>query len=203
MLGVVMQPRVKFCGMTRQQDVRLADELGVDFIGLVFVPSSPRCVAPERAAGLRKAVRRASVVGVFDASSPALLNRAAAELALDFVQLHGKPDLELCRRVKAPLIQAFRGVPSADDVERFLGCCAYVLLDKPAGAEVVDLDAAAALPRRLLDRTFLAGGLAPENVRRAVERVGPFAVDCARGVESSPGAKDPDKMRLFLQHLLP
>ena len=198
-----MQPRVKFCGMAREEDVRRADELGVDFIGLVFVPSSPRYVAPQDAKRLRTSVRRAGVVGVFDAADAELLNRAAAELALDFVQLHGHADLELCRRVAAPVIQAFRGVPSPADAEQFLDCCAYILLDKPAGAEAADLDAAAALPRRLLARTFLAGGLTPENVRQAIDRVRPFAVDLARGVETSPGVKDPEKMRLFLQQIMP
>ena len=73
-----MQPRVKFCGMTREENVRLADELDVDFIGLVFVPSSPRCVSIEQAERLRKAARRASTVGVFDSTDAELLNRAAA-----------------------------------------------------------------------------------------------------------------------------
>ena len=198
-----MQPRVKFCGMTREEDVRLADELDVDFIGLVFVPSSPRCVSIEQAERLRKAVRRASTVGVFDSTDAELLNRAAYETGVGLCQLHGNPDLELCQRIEAPVIQAFRGVPAAADAERFLDCCAYILLDKPAGAESVDLDAAAALPRQILFRTFLAGGLSPENVRRAVDRIEPFAVDCARGVESSPGVKDPEKMRLFLQQIMP
>lgn len=193
---------MKFCGMTRAEDVRLADELGVDFIGLVLVRSSPRCVALEQAAAIRKTIRRAKVVGVFDGSNAKLLNRVASELALDYIQLHGDPDLELCRRLAAPAIQAFRGVPSAEDMERFLDCCPYVLVDKQRGAAAVDLDAAAALPQRLRARMFLAGGMTPENTRQAVERVGPFAVDCARGVESSPGVKDSGKMRLFLQQLI-
>lgn len=193
---------MKFCGMTREKDVRLADELGVDFIGLVLVRSSPRCVDIEQAAAIRKTIRRAKVVGVFDEPNAELLNRVASELALDYIQLHGDPDLELCRRLAAPAIQAFCGVPSAEDMERFLDCCPYVLVDKQRGAAAVDLDAAAALPQRLRARMFLAGGIGPKNARQAVERVGPFAVDCARGVESSPGVKDSGKMRLFLQQLI-
>ena len=172
--------------MTREEDVGLADELDVDFIGLVFVSSSPRCVSIEQAESLRKAAHQASVVGVFDVADAELLNHAAANLALDFVQLHGHPDLELCRRIEAPVIQAFRGVPDAADAERFLDCCAYILLDKPAGAESVDLDAAAALPRQILFRTFLAGGLTPQNVRRAVDRIEPFAVDAPGASSRAP-----------------
>ncbi|MEN6452478.1 MAG: phosphoribosylanthranilate isomerase [Thermoguttaceae bacterium] len=189
--------------MARREDVRLADELGVDFVGMVFVAASPRAVTLQQAVALRKAAVHAQVVGVFDCDQPAPVNAAAEELNLDFVQLHGKPDLELCGQIVRPVIQAFRGVPDVETLERFLGCCRYVLLDKREGEDTLDLDVAAALPRSVLERTFLAGGLTSENVRPAVERIRPFAVDCARGIESSPGVKDREKTHLFLQRLTP
>ena len=174
---------------------RLAERLGVDFVGLVFVRSSPRCVTIDQARALRKPSGQAKVVGVFDDADLERPNRVAAELALDFVQLHGRPDLELRRSHPAPVIQAFCGIPS----RRRDGSLPRKLplrYDRQAdGRGTMDVDAAAALPRRMRGRIFLAGGLTPENVGPAVERVAPLAVDCA-GASMGPGVKDPVKMQV-------
>ncbi len=192
---------MKFCGMTDMLDVFEAVDLGVDFMGLIFVRSSPRSVTFELATYLRNEIGGAKAVGVFMDMSVKRINEYCKKLKLDFAQLHGKPDLQKYRRIKIPVIQAFRGVPDVKTAKKFLKVCPYILIDKADGSSVADFDAIAALPKSVRSKLFLAGGLNPKNVRDVVEKVKPFAVDCARGIEMKPGKKDSRKMRTFLNNI--
>jgi phosphoribosylanthranilate isomerase len=197
-----MKPRVKFCGMTREEDIRAAEEFSIDFIGLIFVASSPRSVTVREAEKLRGTIKRAKVVGVFMDQSPSTVNETGTSLRLDYVQLHGKPDLKKIESITLPVIQAFRGVPDTATLSKFMKACAYILIDKADGEDCADFEAIAALPSAIKKKLFLAGGLTPENVHDAVKTIHPFAVDCARGIESSPGRKSLARMTDFL-HSLP
>jgi phosphoribosylanthranilate isomerase len=190
-----MKPSVKFCGMTRSADIERAEAFSVDFIGFIFAASSPRSVTLDEAKKLRRSVQKAKTVGVFTDHTIDQIEKHAYELALDFIQLHGEPDLEKAKRVSKPVIQAFRHVPEEKTLRMFLACCAYVLID---GADIAEVSA---LPSDIRSRLFLAGGLTPENVRQAFEQVQPFAVDVARGIESQPGIKDEHLMNAFFQSL--
>ena len=192
-----MKPKVKFCGMTRSEDIAAAEQLSVDFIGFVFVPSSPRSVELGEALELRKSIHAAKVVGVFADAAVDQIEKYAEALQLDFIQLHGYPDTERIKKISRPVIQAFRYVPDAQTLELFLQYCPYVLIDKVDGQEEVDFDAVAALPSHIRPKLFLAGGLTPENVRSAADRIQPFAVDSARGIESQPGIKNHHRMLAF------
>lgn len=197
-----MQPRVKFCGMTRKEDIHAAENLGAEYIGFVFAESSPRHVTLEQAKKLRPAVRQSKLVGVFVEDDADTINAAAEALHLDYAQLHGTPDLKFCAKINVPVIQAFRGVPTTQNIEQYLEKCAFILIDKEDGAENVDLETVAGLSESVKSRLFLAGGLNPENVQEAVAQVHPYAIDCARGVEIRPGEKDPDLMRAFMAQIL-
>lgn len=192
---------VKFCGMTNSEDLVAAEKLNVDFVGFIFVPSSPRHINLEDARKLRKSIKHAKTVGVFVDMSKEDIERHIDALRLDYVQLHGKPYIELCRAISVPVIQAFRGVPSIETLEKFLAVCPYVLVDKEDGKEEADFQAISFLPAHIRSRVFLAGGLNPENVREAASMVHPFAVDCARGIEAVLGKKDKELMTSFLTAL--
>lgn len=196
-----MRPKVKFCGMTREEDIHAAEELHVDFVGFVFVPSSPRSVTLHDVKRIRSAVQRAKTVGVFIDHSVEEIERHVEVLQLDFVQLHGKLDIERVRHLSKPVVQAFRGVPEVATAETFLKHCPYILIDKAEGQNEADFDLIAALPPSIRSKLFLAGGLTPGNVRSAVDRVQPYAVDCARGIESSPRVKNFHRMCAFFQAL--
>ncbi len=178
--------KVKFCGFTNLADVRAADDLGVDFIGFVVVASSPRAVSLEQARDLVAEVKNAKTVLVGDFEDVAAVYDVVKP---DYVQLHGEPRMELCGIV--PTIQAFRGVPSREVLEKFLAVCDYVLLDKAEGEEVGDFAAMRDLP---LERAFVAGGLSKD----VLPDLKPFAFDVARGIESAPGVKDHKLMEEFL-----
>lgn len=196
-----MRPKVKFCGMTRKEDIEVAEELRVDFVGFVFVPSSPRAIALDGAKEVRRAAVDAKTVGVFTDHPLEEIKKHIEALELDFVQLYGKPDTGRVRELSTPVIQAFRGVPDVGILETFLEHCPYVLIDKREGELEADFDAIAALPKHIRSKLFIAGGLTPGNVRSAVDRIQPHAVDCARGIESSPGQKNPHRMVAFFQAL--
>jgi len=192
-----MKTKVKFCGMTRVQDVLAAEELGADFIGFVFVPLSPRCISLDEAKHLRTTIQQAKTVGVFMDHLHEEIEKYAETLNLDFIQLHGKPDMDRIKNFSKPVIQAFRGVPDLTTAEAFLTLCPYILIDKADGEDEADFGAIAVLPFSLREKIFLAGGLTPGNVRMAVDRIQPYAVDCARGVESQPGFKNHHRMLAF------
>jgi phosphoribosylanthranilate isomerase len=196
-----MKPMVKFCGMTQICDIESAEKLGVDFVGFIFVPSSPRSVTLAGANGIRSATKKAKTVGVFMDHTNAEIEEYIQELDLDYVQLHGEPDVDRIQHLSRPVIQAFRGVPNKKVIQEFLQHSPYILIDKADGDDEADFDVIADLPKDIRSKLILAGGLTPGNVRAAVDRIQPIAVDCARGIESMPGQKDINRMQAFYQAL--
>jgi phosphoribosylanthranilate isomerase len=199
--------RVKICGVTNAADATLAVQYGADIIGVNFYPASPRCVSPTLALEIR-AVIPAGVwcVGVFVNAERARIAALVKQLALDAVQLHGDETAEdfhgwSCPTIKALRIAAERTLPDWKQVP-----ADYLLLDTyKAGryggtGETFAWEHAATLSPHCRSRLILAGGLTPDNVAAAVQTVRPWAVDVASGVESTPGQKDPQKLRAFITH---
>jgi phosphoribosylanthranilate isomerase len=184
---------VKVCGVTNLEDALAAAEAGADFVGFVFA-ESPRRIEPEAAAAIARAlplgIRR---VGVFVDEHASHVRSVAQLVGLDVVQLHGSESRQEAREVGLPVLKAFR-VAGEDDLERAaaFGSDPW-LLDGPSG-ERVDLEIAA----RARGRFFLAGGLDPACVVEALEKVRPYGVDVARGVEARPGKKDLRALREFV-----
>ena len=191
-----MFPKIKFCGMTRAEDIKAAERFGADFIGFVFAPS-PRSVSLEAAKVLFRSVRKAKVVGVFEKFGE--IGSHLRDLDLDYVQIYEDPVNG--QDIGVPVIRAFRCVPDIRTLEKALEKFAFVLIDKARGKTEADFDAIEVLPDYVRSRLFLAGGLTPENLRQIAERIKPFAVDSARGIESGPGIKNPEKMFLFHHYL--
>ncbi len=190
--------RIKFCGLTRPGDILAANALKPEYIGFVFAPASRRYLPPEQAAALRQLLDPdIRAVGVFVDETPetvaGLLNRGVIHLA----QLHGREDEAYLRRLRAltrrPVIQAFRIQSAADLAAAGQSSADFVLLDSGAGTGTrFDWSLLRGFPRPY----FLAGGLSPDNVARAVAALHPFAVDVSSGIETD-GAKDPTKMAAF------
>lgn len=196
--------RIKFCGMTRAADVGTAVALGVDAIGLILVPGSPRCLALAQALALRATLPPfvASVALTLDAD-PAEVQRNAATLRPTLWQFHGSEAPEDCARLGLPFLKA---VPMAqpDDAAAFAArypTAAGFVLDSHAaggqGGSGLRFDWSR-VPANLGGRLVLAGGLTPENVFDAVRTLRPYAVDVSSGIESAPGIKDPERMRRFV-----
>jgi phosphoribosylanthranilate isomerase len=214
-------PKIKFCGITREQDAELAVSLGAWAVGLIMWPRSPRAVPLDRAAGLAATLkRRAEIVGVFVNPTLDELAATADAVGLTILQLHGQEGPQFCneaaRRTGCKVIRAAR-VQSRADIQALAAYHTdFHLLDsyKPGlhggTGETFNWDLAAehrriAPPKGKGQRVplILSGGLTPENVASAVATVHPFAVDVASGVESSPGVKDHRLMREFAAAVVP
>lgn len=197
--------RVKICGITSPEAAFQAAAAGADAIGLVFYPGSPRHLAD---LALARDIALAagpliSVVGLFVDPAPALVEDVLRKVPLGVLQFHGGENEAFCRTFERPYIKALRMKPGADIAAQSseYPTATGLLLDAyrpgiPGGTgEVFDwYSIPHALPRPLM----LAGGLNPDNVMEAVQRVQPWAVDVSGGVESTPGAKDPQLVANFI-----
>jgi len=195
--------KVKICGITNLEDALFATEAGADALGFIFYAQSPRCITPDRA---REIILRLppfmAKVGVFVNEELDRVKEIMAYCHLDYAQLHGDETPEQVAALAPRAIKAVR-VRSAADVERLSAYqAAAYLLDayhptKPGGTgETWDWELATAAKR--YGPVILAGGLTPQNVVAAIERVHPYAVDVSSRVEAAPGIKDRQKMQCFI-----
>jgi phosphoribosylanthranilate isomerase len=193
--------RVKICGLRRAEDALLAAGLGASAIGFVFWPGSPRFIDPYRAKPIIRILPPfVTTVGVFVNQPQEYVMGVAGLLNLGAVQLHGDEPLDEYLRSSFRLIKAVpvdsRFDPGA--LER-VPPHVTVLLDahdpvrRGGTGLTIDWSRAAAAARRR--RVILSGGLTAENVTAAIQAVQPYAIDVSSGVESSPGVKDPARMR--------
>lgn len=198
-----MQVRIKICGLTRIEDLRLAVHAGADALGLVFYPPSPRCVDLSTAARLARAVPPfVSMVGLFVNADPAVLQSTLAAVPIHLLQFHGDEDDAYCRQFGRPYIKAARVRPGMDLVQYAAAfpSAQAILLDAfvdgyGGGGKVFDWSL---VPPSLGKPLILSGGLDADNVGEAVRRLRPAAVDVSTGVEASRGIKDAEKMRAFV-----
>ena len=185
-------------------DALVAAEAGADAIGLVFYGKSPRAVSIVQAREIVAALPPfVTTVGLFVNASRCEIDETLDAVALDVLQFHGDETPAECARFHRPWYKALR-VRAGDDIRaevaHYVGARA-VLLDTfvegvPGGTgEMFDWSL---VPESLSVPVILAGGLTPQNVRQAIERVRPFAVDVSGGVELRKGIKDPARVREFV-----
>jgi phosphoribosylanthranilate isomerase len=194
---------VKVCGITRLDDALAAARLGATAVGLVLWPGSPRYVEPARAAEIAAALPpEVASVGVFVNQPIDDVRRAAAEIGLSAIQLHGDEPPSYAAALGYPVWRAL-ALTAVPEVLAEWDAAATILLDahdpvrRGGTGRTIDWSEAARVAR--LRPVILAGGLTPDNVRPAIEAVRPFGVDVSSGVEAAPGVKDPDKMARFLE----
>ena len=191
---------VKICGITSEADALLAVGMGASAVGFIFAPS-PRQMAASAVADIVKRVPHETVtVGVFRDESPRRVVEIASRIGLRAVQLHGHESAEETRWVAERVPWTIKVFPAGHpNIERFAQYGARTLMvdgPNPGSGELFDWRLAEGVvdPSRLL----LSGGLEPDNVAAAVAHLHPWGVDVATGVESTPGVKDPGRMRDFI-----
>ncbi|HSJ81974.1 MAG TPA: phosphoribosylanthranilate isomerase [Thiobacillus sp.] len=199
-----MAVRVKICGITRLQDLHAACDAGADALGFVFYEKSPRHLSIASAAALlRELPPFVQSVGLFVNAEPAFIESVLQAVPLDLLQFHGDETPADCARFGRPYIKAVRVNRETDLLKcaaDFDAACG-LLLDAwvtgvPGGTgERFDWSL---IPANLPKTVILSGGLTPDNVAEAVQRVRPWAVDVSSGVEVSKGIKDAHKIAQFI-----
>lgn len=202
-----MRTRIKFCGLTRPGDVRLAVELGVDAIGFVFAAGSARRLTLEQLPGLRAAVPPlVDTVALFMDASGSEVVEVVRALRPSLLQFHGAENDAFCRSFGLPFMKVLpmgAGADAPTTARKRYPSAAAFLLDghgpgQPGGSgERFDWGLVPELGRPL----FLAGGLDAGNVGQAIRQGHPYAVDVSSGIESSPGLKDGEKMQQFVDEV--
>jgi phosphoribosylanthranilate isomerase len=192
---------VKVCGLRRENDVVTAVESGADAVGFVLAPGSPRRVTESTARALSADLPVLSVIVTVDLT-PAELMAAVDATGARGVQPHGAHQWD--------------SAAAAEEEGLFvlypLAVCGPVDLSRVSSRQIPLLDAYRAGVHGGTGERFdwrqipdtgrpyvLAGGLGPDNIEQAVRQVGPWGVDASSGLESSPGVKDPDRIREFVE----
>jgi len=208
--------RLKFCGLTRAEDARLATELGADFLGFILHPKSPRFLSLEAYAQLRMVLPSgpARVAVMVEPSVDELV--AAVAAGFDFYQLHARADTELALVAgwsslagAARLWLAPKLPPGVAFPQEWMPLADTFLVDTyhaegfGGSGRTGDWSGFARLAAAHPDKTWvLAGGLSPENIAAARTESGASVLDVNSGVESAPGIKSSEKIRELAAVLL-
>jgi phosphoribosylanthranilate isomerase len=202
-----MRTRVKICGFTRVEDAVCAARLGVDAIGLVFYPPSPRNIDIDQAIKIVNALPAfVSIVALFVDEQESRIREVLQKVPVDCLQFHGDESAEACRLYGKRYMKAVRMRPDTDiqALAQQYHDAAGLLLDawhpgvKGGSGSRFDWDL---IPENCGLPIVLAGGLEAGNAGRAIQTVKPYALDVSSGVEIEKGVKDAGKMAAFLSEV--
>ena len=205
--GGHVQTQIKICGITKPEQALSCVKMGANLIGLNCWDGSSRYIIPEIISEIVSELpEQAKTVGVFVNETPDSINNVMKQTGMDWVQLHGDEALETCEKLKYPWFKAFRlsdnfkmSVIKHYKKETFL-VDAYSRYHFGGSGKKIDIDLA--IKASGLGKMILAGGLTPENIEEAVEKVNPWAVDVCSGVESKPGIKDMLLVEKFINKII-
>ena len=198
--------KVKICGLTNLEDALKATQLGANYLGFIFFPKSPRNIEPKKAEKILKELPEGVKKVAVTVNADIEFLEQLLELGFDLLQLHGDEAPGILKYLpREKVIKVFRVNNNFNEelLKDWKGIYAYLLDTYKKGiyggtGETFNWDIA----KNLVEsgyRTFLSGGLNPENVKRAVEYVKPYAVDVSSGVEAYPGKKDWRKLERFIK----
>jgi phosphoribosylanthranilate isomerase len=186
---------IKVCGITKLEDAFAAVEAGVDALGFNFYPESPRLIDPEVARDISVELPGSVIkVGVFVDAAEEIVSEISQYLGLDYLQFHGHETPYYCEQFATPYWKAFRlkDERTLALMEKF-DPYAYLIDAYQEGVlggtgQVADWELASKASH--LGRIVLAGGIDPDNVKKALAAVRPWCIDACSGIESEPGIKD-------------
>jgi indole-3-glycerol phosphate synthase/phosphoribosylanthranilate isomerase len=211
--GANQSTQVKICGLRSSEHIDVAIEAGADLLGFLMYEPSHRYVAPQKIPALLAASAhfaqppqgqtRPDLVGVFVNEEAERINDIAAEVGLQFVQLHGTESPEFCQLITRPVIKAMPIKQESDMalINDYKQAAWRILLDTPTpnwGGTGITHDWNLARDIARTTKILLAGGLTPENVGAAIRHVHPWGVDVSSGVEIDK-QKDSQKIQAFIQ----
>ena len=192
---------VKLCVTTNEDDALFAVAMGADAVGFVFAPSSRQIAAQQVYDITRRLPPEILTVGVFRDEVPSRVIDIVNRSGVRAVQLHGHETpadvAEVSARVRWVIKAVAAGTSDARRANQFGTDLVLVDAVTPGSGKMFDWSLIDDIPEG--PRLILAGGLDPDNVAAAVQRVAPWGVDVSSGVESSPGKKDARKVKAFVE----
>ncbi len=191
-----MKYKVKICGMTRPADALLAFELGAFAVGFVMC-TSPRRVSVSQAKVISDSLPESLLrIGVYQDPTRQEIDEAVTSGAINGVQLHGEESPQLVQAIKKdfPHLYLIKRLYPEDLHRHHEFPCEAILMESRNKGEAFSVSRETL--RAVVNHTlFMAGGITPFNVLSVIEEFRPDGIDLARGVETHPGIKDPEKMR--------
>ena len=197
-----MRPLIKICGLTRQCDIDAVNAARPDYIGFVFAESRLKIDAYQADDLKKRLSPDIAPVGVFVNDTIENIISLIRSGIIDVAQLHGDETEEYIKTLKSltdkPIIKAVPVLKAGDAQKRLNTCADYILLDNKGGAtgKPFDWNLVGELPRKF----FLAGGLNASNIKSAIEKVKPYAVDISTGVETN-NTKDKEKIIAIVRRI--
>ena len=198
----------KICGITNIEDARVAEDAGAYAIGLVFYKKSPRYISIDTAKEIVAHINQPlNSVGLFVDADRDYICSVLKQIDLDILQFHGQESEQTCAFFNKPYIKAIRVSKDTNilkEVEKYSSAKAILLDTHVEGllggtGKVFDWTM---IPRNLSKPIILAGGLNVDNVKDAIRKIRPYAVDVSGGVESEKGKKDPKKIKDFINEAI-
>jgi len=202
--------KVKICGITRKEDAIICEKLGIDYLGFNFYSGSKRFIKPESAKFIISELKKIKTIGVFVENDLDSIKKIVEFCGLDGIQIHSEQSPVFCNKIKREfpgliIIQAFRIKSSIpENINDF--DADYFIFDSfderqfGGTGKIFDwkiLDKAG----EILKKTFIAGGVNPDNVEKIVFLTNIYGIDVASGVEISPGIKDKNKIKCLLSKI--
>jgi len=197
-LSAMHRTKTKICGITNQEDAQNAIQTGADILGFNFYKKSPRYITPAQAKEIiRTLPNTVQTAGIFVNSTKEEIKRIEKETGIDFLQIHGEESEKFCARLGTNAIKAVRVKNKIPQNKEMLYARLYDAFDpKTYGGTGKQFDQKKL--SKAEGKIFLAGGLNPENIQKALTNLHPYCVDVCSGVESTPGKKDKEKMGNFV-----
>ena len=200
-----MRTRIKICGITRLEDAKASVHAGCDALGFVFYKESPRYIALDAFKVIVKELPPfVTKAGLFVNDDPAEIEEAIQSGLVNVLQFHGDETPDFCRQFNFPYIKAVAVSSSVDLIQyaKDFHDAEALLLDayhehlKGGTGQTFDWNL---IPQSLSKPIVLAGGLNVDNVKEAIKKVKPYAVDVSGGVEESKGIKNSLKIQAFIK----
>lgn len=202
---------VKICGITNLEDARFVSGALADYIGFIFYPESPRFIEPAKAGAIINWLEGPKKVGVFVNQPLDDVQSVATQTGLDIIQLHGEESVEYCQLIEKPVIKVFHiGEDTSPEslnkmIDPYLDTVDYLLFDTQLpgkwGGTGKSFDWELLTAVGEVKPYFVSGGLNPDNIRDAISKTHPYAVDLSSGLEESPGLKDFTKIETFFDQM--
>ncbi|MFQ5952529.1 MAG: N-(5'-phosphoribosyl)anthranilate isomerase [Candidatus Omnitrophota bacterium] len=212
--------KVKICGITNLEDGAKACEYGADLLGFIFVEGTPREIDPDTACcivqELRKKYSHVGMVGLFKDAEIEDVVRIVSHCDLDYIQLHGSEAPDYCGELRKKLMdfggpvqhKIIKVVKVKDKIDKTdiegYDPVDYFVFDtfhpEISGGTGKSFDWKVLNQYGLDKEFFIAGGLNPGNVLEAVGTARPYGVDVSSGVERSPGKKDENLLKEFIEN---